>query len=181
MSDIKVKDKNFEILFSKEKIDERIAQLAIQISKDFKGKDPLFVVVLNGAFIFAADLIKQINIPCEIAFIRLSSYHSMKSTGKVTQIFSIQEKLAGRDVIIIEDIIDTGNTMHEVQLEMVEQKPASINVCTFLVKPKSMEREITSKYIGFEIPSQFVVGYGLDYEGYGRNSEALYILKEGNK
>ena len=179
MSEIKVKDKFFKILFSKEEIKERITALALQISNDYQGKDPLFVVVLNGAFIFAADLIKQINIPCEITFIRLSSYHSMRSTGKVMQVLSLQEKLEGRHVVVLEDIIDTGNTMHEVQIEMLEQKPESINVCTFLVKPKSMEREISSKYIGFEIPSQFVVGYGLDYEGFGRNSEALYVLKEG--
>ena len=175
---LSIQDKIFEPFLSENEIAGRIATLALAINEDYAGKNPLFIVVLNGAFMFASDLIKKITIPCEVSFIRLSSYSEMRTTGKVTQLLGLQEKLENRHVLIIEDIIDTGNTMSEIFEEMLGQKPGSLEIATFLLKPDALEKNIAPRYTGFEIPNRFVVGYGLDYEGYGRNTTELFVLKD---
>jgi hypoxanthine phosphoribosyltransferase len=175
---ITIQDKTFEPFIAEDEISERIAALADALNQDYADKDPLFIVVLNGAFMFASDLIKKVKIPCQVSFIRLSSYSEMRSTGTVSQLLGLQEKLANRHVVIIEDIIDTGNTMSEITQEMLTQNPSSLEIATFLIKPDALEKAVHAKYIGFEIPNRFVLGYGLDYEGYGRNTTALYVLKD---
>jgi hypoxanthine phosphoribosyltransferase len=175
---IQIKDKTFERLIGENQISDRIASLSERLNYDYAGKQPIFVVVLNGAFMFAADLIKKISIPAEVSFIRLSSYREMKSSGSVVQLLGLQEKLENRHVVVVEDIVDTGNTVFEIRREMLSQNPASLEIIAFLLKPDALQREVNIKYIGFEIADRFVVGYGLDYDGLGRNTPDLFVLKK---
>jgi hypoxanthine phosphoribosyltransferase len=175
---ITIHDKTFSPFISRDAIENRIAELADQIHSDYEGKNPLFIVVLNGAFLFASELVKRVPLSCEITFVRLSSYEQTESTGKVRQIIGLEEKLTGRDVIIIEDIVDTGLTMHQLLLKIQTLGPLSIEIATLLHKPEAIKKPIGLRYIGFEIPNRFVVGYGLDYDGVGRNLNALYVLPE---
>ena len=173
---ITILDKNFTPYISTEIIEERISELAAQINSDYAGRCPLFIVVLNGAFLFGAQLVKNISLSCEITFIRLSSYAQTESTGMVRQIIGLEEKINGRDIIIIEDIVDTGITMTQLLEQIHQLKPASIEIATLLHKPEALKKPVNMRYIGFEIENKFVVGYGLDYDGYGRNLNALYVL-----
>jgi len=173
---ITILDKNFTSYISTEIIEERIAELAAQINSDYAGRCPLFIVVLNGAFLFSAQLVKNISLSCEITFIRLSSYAQTESTGMVRQIIGLEEKINGRDIIIIEDIVDTGITMTQLLEQIHQLEPASIEIATLLHKPEALKKPVNMRYIGFEIENKFVVGYGLDYDGYGRNLNALYVL-----
>jgi hypoxanthine phosphoribosyltransferase len=175
---ITIHDKTFSPFISRDAIENRIAELADQIHSDYEGKKPLFIVVLNGAFLFASELVKRVPLSCEITFVRLSSYEQTESTGKVRQIIGLEEKLSGRDVIIIEDIVDTGLTMQQLLLQIQTLGPSSIEIATLLHKPEATKKPIDLRYIGFEIPNRFVVGYGLDYDGVGRNLNALYVLPE---
>jgi hypoxanthine phosphoribosyltransferase len=174
---VQLKDKLFEPFITSQQLETRIGQLADSLNTDYVGQLPLFVVILNGAFMFAADLIKRISIPCEVTFIRLSSYQETRSTGNVVQLLGLQEKLENRHVVIIEDIVDTGNTMTEVLKDMQSQYPASLQIASLLVKPEALQSRLEVRYLGFEIPNRFVIGYGLDYEGQGRNLPDLYQLK----
>ncbi|MCB0497195.1 MAG: hypoxanthine phosphoribosyltransferase [Cyclobacteriaceae bacterium] len=174
---MKIKDKNFVPFISAEEINDRVAKLAKQINKDYKGKTPLFIAILNGSFIFASDLLKEINLDCEISFIKLSSYTEMASTGNVKELIGINENIFNRDVVIIEDIVDTGNTMKGVMGEFKERGAKTIEIVSLLVKPEALVNAIDIKYVGFEIPDKFVVGYGLDYDGLGRNKKAIYQIK----
>ncbi|MBC8110705.1 MAG: hypoxanthine phosphoribosyltransferase [Verrucomicrobia bacterium] len=176
MQKILLNGKAFEQLIDGQTIAERITLLARQIDEDYQGKKPLFIVVLNGAFMFASDLIKQIQIDCEVSFVRLSSYSQMKSTGTVTQLLGLQEKLENRHVIVVEDIIDSGNTIHAIMQEMLPQNPQSLEIATFLIKPEALQHKIKPRYSGFDIANDFVVGYGLDFDGLGRNTPHLYVL-----
>ena len=175
---ITIHDKTFTPFISQETIENRIAELATQINSDYEGRKPVFLVVLNGAFLFASELVKNIPLSCEITFIRLSSYSQTESTGKVRQIIGLEEKLTDRDVIIIEDIVDTGLTMHQLLLQIQDLGPSSIAIATLLHKPEAMKKPVDLRYVGFQIPNRFVVGYGLDYDGLGRNLDALYVLPE---
>ena len=173
---ITILDKNFTPFISRETIENRITEIAKQINTDYEGRCPLFIVVLNGAFLFATELVKNIPLSCEITFVRLSSYAQTESTGKVRQIIGLEEKIAERDVIIIEDIVDTGLTMTQLLAQIEDLKPRSIEIATLLHKPEALQKPVKMRYIGFEIENKFVVGYGLDYDGLGRNLNALYVL-----
>jgi hypoxanthine phosphoribosyltransferase len=172
---IEIDDKHFELLFEYEQIKKRIRLLAIQLNIDFEDKIPVFLGVLNGSFIFLADLIKEIHISSEVTFVKVSSYEGDKSSGKIKEEIGLQMSLKDRDVIIVEDIVDSGKTL-EYLLKMVEKHmPASVNVCSLLLKPNSLKVELEEiTYVGFEIPDEFVVGYGLDYKGLGRNLKDIY-------
>ncbi|GAB3923767.1 hypoxanthine phosphoribosyltransferase [Larkinella terrae] len=171
-----IKDKRFVPFIDQNTLKNRIVQLAEQINQDYRDKEPLLVVVLNGAFIFAAELMTQLTIPCRVTFIRVSSYQQTTSTGVVKQVLGLSESLEGQDVILIEDIIDTGLTIQNVSRHLLEQKPASLEIATLLFKPEALKVEVAIKYVGFEIQNQFVVGYGLDYDGFGRNAKEILIL-----
>jgi hypoxanthine phosphoribosyltransferase len=163
---IEIDKKNFELMLEYEQIKKRIRLLAIQLNVDFENRIPVFIGVLNGSFIFLADLIKEIHISSEVSFVKVSSYEGEKSSGKIKKEIGLQMPLKDRDVIIVEDIVDSGKTL-EYLLKMINQEnPASVNVCTLLLKPNSLKVKIDQiNYIGFEISDEFVVGYGLDYNG----------------
>ncbi|MCS6968488.1 MAG: hypoxanthine phosphoribosyltransferase [Cytophagales bacterium] len=173
-----IKDKYFIPYIDSEALSQRVQQLGRQISHDYAGKYPLFIAVLNGAFIFAADLIRTVDIPSEISFVKFTSYHNMHSSGTVDQIIGIEEDLRGRHIIVIEDIIDTGITITEVIAEIKRYQPASVEVVALLLKPDALQKAVQIKYVGFCIEPRFVVGYGLDYDGYGRNLRDLFILDQ---
>jgi hypoxanthine phosphoribosyltransferase len=175
---ITVHDKQFEPWMPAAQIAARVAELGAVISKDFEGKKPLFIAILNGSFIFAADLFKHITIDAEICFIRLVSYKGTKSTGNVITSIGLDEDLKDRHVIIVEDIIDTGKTLHEFLPQLYNQQPASISICALLHKPEATVHPIDIRYLGFSIPNKFVLGYGLDYDGLGRNIPEIYRLLE---
>lgn len=175
---IKLKDKEFTVFIPHDQIMIRIKELASQISHDYEGKFPLFIAILNGSFMFASDLVKNIETLCEITFVKIASYQAMHSTGTVTELIGLGEEIAGRHVIILEDIVDTGITMHQVLINLAHKNPLSVQIATLLFKPAALQKEINLKYIGFEIPAKFVVGYGLDYDALGRNLKDLYVLRE---
>lgn len=179
-SDITVKDKAFSIFIPENELYRRINELGARISEDYAGKDPLFIAVLNGAFMFAADLLKAVTIPCQITFVKVASYEAMQSRGEVEEILGLVEDLKDRHIIVLEDIVDTGLTMSELLKNISFFKPASLEVATLLLKPDALRRDLFLKYVGAEIPNKFVVGYGLDYDGFGRNLRDLYQLKEAN-
>jgi hypoxanthine phosphoribosyltransferase len=173
---IRVHDKSFEIYLSEEKIQKRVKELAASINKDYAGRRPLFIAILNGSFMFASDLFKHLEIEAELCFIKIASYKGMKSTGKVITSIGLEEDLFGKDVIIAEDIVDTGRTLHWFLPKLLHQQPKSLKIVTLLHKPEATEYPLTLDYIGFEIPNKFVVGYGLDYDGLGRNIKEIYQL-----
>jgi hypoxanthine phosphoribosyltransferase len=175
---IQIHDKKFIPFISRKEIEARLTLLADSIIQDYKEKCPLFIVVLNGSFMFASDLLKCINIPCEISFIRLASYSQTQSTGSIREIMGLNEDISGRDVIILEDIVDTGLTMHQLIHQIKAKQPNSIQIATLLHKPEALCKPLEMKYIGFNIQNQFVVGYGLDYDGLGRNLDAIYVVTE---
>jgi len=176
MDTIKVLDKEFKLLLSEKQIRENVKKVAGKINKDLAGKNPLFLAVLNGAFMFASDLMKNINIPSEISFVKLASYQGMQSNGKVREVFGLSERIDGRTVVIIEDIVDSGLTMQQLLSSLSTRNPAEIRIATLLLKPESLKCELNLDYVVFEIPDEFVVGFGLDYDGYGRNMPEVYTL-----
>lgn len=178
MQNVTIKDKTFNVSIPKEEIARRVKTIAAEISEDFAGKNPLFLIVLNGAFVFASDLLREIDIDCQVNFIRLSSYQGMQSTGKVIQVLGLTEKIEGRQVVIVEDIIDSGTTMKELIGILQTQSPADLRICTLLVKPNNLKVPLDIHYRCFEIPNDFIVGYGLDYDEYGRNLPAIYTVSE---
>lgn len=176
MEPITVKDLRFSISIPAEEIKKRIAELAAQISSDLKGRNPLFLAVLNGSFMFAADLMRGITTPCEISFVRLSSYTGTESTGTVHELIGLNEDLTGRTVVIIEDIVDSGLTMRELLSMLKTKNPADVRIASLLVKPGNLKVKLDIPYCCFHIPNDFIVGYGLDYDGYGRNLPDIYTL-----
>ncbi len=178
MSSITVHDKTFVPYLSKEEIASKIKELAIQLNKDYHGKRPLVIAVLNGSFIFASDLFKELTIDVEICFIKLASYKGTKSTGHVITAIGLDTDITGRDIIILEDIIDTGKTMNEFLPQIINQQPSSLKIAVLLHKPEATIFPIKIDYTCFSIPNKFVLGYGLDYDGLGRNIPFLYQLKE---
>lgn len=173
---IQVKDLNFERYLSEADIQRRIQLLALQIERDYQGKNPLFIGVLNGAFVFIADLLRYCNLDCEISFVRLSSYQGTQSTGEIKELIGLKKDVKNRHLIIVEDIVDTGKTMHHFLQGIEKMQPASVTLASLLSKPSARQREVTIDYLGFEIPDLFVVGYGLDYEGSARNLKDIYQL-----
>ncbi|MBK7884341.1 MAG: hypoxanthine phosphoribosyltransferase [Chitinophagaceae bacterium] len=175
---IQVHDKQFEPYISAEQINEQINKLGSQINKDYVGKVPLFIAILNGSFIFAADLFKTITIEAEISFIKLASYKGTKSTGNVITSIGLDEALKNRHVVIVEDIVDTGKTLHQFLPQLINQQPASLKIAALLHKPEALKFPISVDYLGFEVPNKFLLGYGLDYDGLGRNLKEIYQLVE---
>lgn len=171
-------DKKFEIFLSSKKISARIKTLAETINKDYSGKSPLFMPILNGSFMFAADLMKKIKLECSVSFIKVASYSKMESTGNLKELIGINENIFKKDIILVEDIIDSGTTIKNLREKLIELGPNSIEIVSLLVKPEALKEDIDLKYIGFEIPDKFVVGYGLDYEGLGRNFKDIYQVKK---
>ncbi|MCX6187791.1 MAG: hypoxanthine phosphoribosyltransferase [Bacteroidetes bacterium] len=175
MNQIKILDREFEIFIKEDEISKRIDVLTEQINSDYLGKSILFIAILNGSFMFASDLFKRIsNVNCRIEFIKASSYVGTQSIGNINQLIGLKTNIENENVIIIEDIIDTGLTIDFIINSLKEKHPANINVCSLLLKPKALQVKINPKYIGFEVENKFLVGYGLDYDGYGRNLRHIY-------
>ncbi len=178
MQNIQLHDKLFEPYLTAEQISERISILAADLNRDYEGKKPLFIAVLNGAFMFASDLFKRLTIEAEICFIKLASYKGTKSTGQVLTAIGLDTELVDRHVVIIEDIVDTGKTLNEFMPQLRNQHPASLRITALLQKPEALKYPLEVAYVGFRIPDKFVVGFGLDYNGLGRNIDRIYQLAE---
>lgn len=176
MSILKVHDKEFAPYITSNEIEEQVSRVAAEINRDYEGKRPLFIAILNGAFVFAADIFKKINLEAEICFIKLASYKGVKSTGKVITAIGLDVELYGRDVIILEDIVDTGKTLSQFLPQLEHLHPASLKIAALLHKPSATVHTIKIDYLGFTIPDKFVLGYGLDYDGLGRNIKEIYQL-----
>ena len=176
MNTIQIKDKKFSLTIPETEILAAVRKVAEAINHDIADKNPLFICVLNGAFMFASDLMKNVNIPCEITFIKLSSYEGLYTTGAVKEIIGLNESDVGRNVVVVEDIVDTGITMERILSSLRAKGANEIRVATFLQKPDALQRDIQIDYIAMKIPNDFIVGYGLDYDGYGRNLKDIYTL-----
>ncbi len=176
MDIIEIKDKKFKISITDDEIKKAVKTVGEAINKDLIDKNPLFICVLNGAFMFTGDLMKEVNIPCEITFVKLSSYEGIYTTGTVKEIFGLNESIVGRNVVVVEDIVDTGITMEKILNSLKAKGAADIKVCTFLQKPHALKRDIHVDYVAIKIPNEFIVGYGLDYDGYGRNLKEVYTV-----
>ena len=178
METIKINDRRFKISIPEAEIKNRIKTVAAQISKDMEGKNPLFLGVLNGAFVFAADLMREITIPSEISFVKLASYQGTTSTGTIQEVIGINENLTGRTVIIVEDIVESGATMKRMIEQLGTRNPASVHICTLFFKPDKLKEELNLDYVVFRIPDDFIVGYGLDYDQGGRGLKDIYTIVE---
>ena len=176
MPSIKVHDKEFVSYITSAEIEQQVLRVATEINRDYEGKRPVFIAILNGAFIFAADLFKYISTEAEICFIKLASYKGVRSSGKVITAIGLDVDLYGRDVIIVEDIVDTGKTLAQFLPQLEHHHPASLRIASLLHKPDAMTHPIKIDYLGFTIPNKFVIGYGLDYDGLGRNIKEIYQL-----
>lgn len=175
---IKIKDKTFAVSITREAIQKEVMRVASEINRDLAGTNPLFLSVLNGAFMFTSDLMKHITIPCEISFVKLASYQGVASTGTIKEVIGINEDLTDRTVVIVEDIVDTGLTMQRLLDTLGTRGPREIYIASLLVKPDKLEVELDIKYAAMRIPNDFIVGYGLDYDGYGRNYPDIYTICE---
>ncbi|MGN7820350.1 hypoxanthine phosphoribosyltransferase [Chitinophaga varians] len=181
MSVIQVHDKKFQPYIGATELQQRIKEIAADISRDLKDERPLFIAILNGSFMFAGDVFKYLNIPAEISFIKLASYKGTKSTGNVVQAIGLDEDLFGRTVVILEDIVDTGKTLSQFLPQLEHQQPKKLLVASLLTKPEAMVHPIKIDYLGFSVPNKFLLGYGLDYDGLGRNLPEIYQLVEGEE
>lgn len=178
MKKIQLRDKTFAVSLPEERILERVNAVAAQISAELEGRKPLFLAVLNGSFVFAADLMRSISIPCEISFVRMASYSGTASTGTVRELIGLNEDLTGRTVVIVEDIIDSGLTMQELLGSLKQKRPSEVFIASLLVKPDNLKVPLDIRYRCFDIPNDFIVGYGLDYDGEGRNLRDIYTVVE---
>lgn len=179
MKTIKVRDKEFELFISEEEINKSIDRVAKKIESELVDDDPLFICVLNGSFMFASELMKRINIPCEITFVRVSSYDGTQSTGQLKEVYGLEMEVENRTIILVEDIVDTGNTMKMMLKQFGKLNPKSIKIATLLFKPDALvHKDLRLEYVAMEIPSDFIVGFGLDYDGHGRNYPDIYKIKE---
>ena len=175
---VKAHDKSFRPMISAQTIAERVEIVGKQISEDYCGKKPLLLAILNGAYMFAADLSRAIHTDLELTFVKLSSYKGTSTTGNVTTVLGLDTTLRGRHIIIVEDIVDTGNTLHNFLKELDKEEPASVEIAACFLKPTALQHPLSIKYLGFEIPDHFIIGYGLDYDGLGRNLSDVYELNE---
>ncbi len=177
MSTIQVLDKEFVPSIAAEEILTQVRRVASEINRDYDGESPLFLVVLNGAFIFAADLMREISLPAEVSFVKLASYQGTASSGTVREIIGLNTDITGRPLIIVEDIVESGITMTHMIDTLKRQNPKSIDICTLLLKPQKLEVKLDIRYVAMEIPNDFILGYGLDYNGLGRGLKDIYTLK----
>ena len=178
MKDVVYNGLTFEPYITRDRIQARIEEIAREITEEFAGKKPLFLCVLNGAFPFASELFLNVDTDAEIAFIRLKSYEGTASSGTVKEVMGLTEDIGGRPVIVVEDIVDTGNTIKRLLDKLSEKNPADVRVATLLFKPDSLQCDVKPDYVGFSIPSKFIIGYGLDLDGMARNLQHIYVLKE---
>ena len=178
MDKVQIKDKSFKKNISSNTIQNSVQKVADQINSDLAGKNPVFVVVLNGAFMFASDLLKKITIDCEITFVKVASYDGTESTGKIKSLIGLNQDIRGREVIIVEDIVDTGVTIVALIDQLKYQDPEDVRIATLLFKPAAYTKDIPIDYIAMEVGNDFLIGYGLDYDGLGRNLEDIYIIEE---
>ncbi|TXB67181.1 hypoxanthine phosphoribosyltransferase [Vicingus serpentipes] len=178
METITVKDLSFKPFISEEELDVAIKKVAQKINEDYKGKTPIFLGVLNGSFMFMGDLMKSINLDCYTSFVKMASYEGTESTGKINELIGLNEDIEGKDIILVEDIVDTGNTLVKLFDILKEKNPKSIKIATLLYKPEAYNKDHKIDYVGKEIPNAFVLGYGLDYDGLGRNLSSIYVLKD---
>jgi hypoxanthine phosphoribosyltransferase len=176
MTTIQIKDKKFSLSIPEAEILKAVREVGEAINRDLAHKNPLFICVLNGAFMFAGDLMKTVSVPCEITFIKLSSYDGLYTTGSVKEIIGLNESVVGRTVVVVEDIVDTGLTMERILDSLYAKGATEIRIATFLQKPDALQRDITVDYVAMKIPNDFIVGYGLDYDGYGRNMKDIYTV-----
>lgn len=177
MKQIKVHDKMFEQYIPNEKICAVVEDMAVKMNKELEGENPLFLCILNGSFMFAAELFKRIElVETEISFVKLASYDGDQSTGKVKQLIGLNENIEGRTVVVLEDIVDTGITICNIQDQLDKLNPKDVKIATLLLKPDALQKEVDLDYVGMEIPNDFIVGYGLDYDGYGRNLIDIYSV-----
>ncbi len=174
---ITIKDKQFDLFIEQEVIEQEIKRVAKQINADLKDKDPIFLAVLNGAFMFAGELMKEVSIPSEITFVRLASYKGDSSTEHVQEVLGLNESIENRVVVIVEDIVDSGNTMTSLMKELKRYNPSDVKIATLLFKPAALVKKVSIDYVALEIPNDFIVGYGLDYDGYGRNLKDIYKVR----
>ena len=174
MSQITVKDKKFELYLSSDIIQKRITEIATELSLHLREKDPVFLGILNGSFMFASDLLRQLSFDARITFLKLASYQGTKTTGTVRQLIGLNQSITGQHVVILEDIVDTGLTIEHITNQLSGYKPASMRIVALLLKSGSYRQDIKIDYVGFEVPNDFIVGFGLDYEGYGRNYKDIY-------
>lgn len=177
MNTIQVLDKEFGPSITAAEILTQVRRVASEINRDYQGESPLFLVVLNGAFIFAADLMREISLPSEVSFVKLASYEGTSTTGTVREVIGLNTDITGRPVIIVEDIVESGITMAHMIATLKKQNPKSIDICTLLLKPQKMEVKLDIRYVAMEIPNDFILGYGLDYNGLGRGLKDIYTLK----
>lgn len=176
---IQINDKSFEVFIRENELHEKIKSLAARINEQYQGKEVIFIAILNGAFMFASDLLKSITLPCEISFVKVSSYHGgMSTSGRVDELIGLNASIEGKEVIILEDIVDTGITIDKIITLLKAESPASVKVCTLLYKPDAFKGKKAPELVGITIPNKFVVGYGLDYDEKGRNLREIYQLKE---
>ena len=176
MKTIQIHDKKFSLSITEAEILAAVRRVGDAINNDLSDSNPLFICVLNGAFMFAGDLMKIVNFPCEITFVKLSSYEGIYTSGSVKEVIGLNESVVGRNVVVVEDIVDTGITMEKIIASLKAKGAKSIKVATFLQKPEALQREIEVDYVAMKIPNQFIVGYGLDYDGYGRNLKDIYTV-----
>jgi hypoxanthine phosphoribosyltransferase len=174
---ITIKDKKFDLFIEQEVIEHEIKRVAKQINVELEGRNPIFLAVLNGAFMFAGELMKEVSIPSEITFVRLASYQGTASTQKVKEVLGLNENITGRVVVIVEDIVDSGATMVSLLEELAQYQPKEVKIATLLFKPTALKKKLHIDYVALEIPNDFIVGYGLDYDGYGRNLKDIYKIK----
>lgn len=178
MSTVKIKDKVFETSISEAEIKQKVKAVAEQINRDMADENPLLLAVLNGSFIFAADLMRELTIPCEISFVKLASYQGTTSSGKIKEVIGINEDLTGRTVVIVEDIVESGLTMKRMIESLGTRGPKAVHICTLLLKPERLKVDLNIEYVAFRIPNDFILGYGLDYDQRGRELKDIYTLKE---
>lgn len=178
METVEINGKQFSLFLDRKTIQERISVLAEQMSRDLEGKDPLFLGVLNGAFMFISDVLKKVTIPNEVSFIKLASYQGMERGSKVKEVFGLSEQIEGRTIVVVEDVVDSGQTMKQLMESLQSRSPKEIKLATFLFKPAAMVCNIKPDYVAFEIPNDFVIGFGMDYNGYGRSFDQVYSVRE---
>ncbi len=176
MNFIKIKDKEFKISIPSREIETTVYRIATEINQDYENKQLLFISILNGSFMFTADLLKLITVDCEISFVKVSSYSKLKTTTKVKSLIGLNEDIDGKDVIIIEDIVDTGNTLENIYNTIKIFNPNSIKIASLLLKPDVYKKNVPIDYVGYKIPIDFVVGYGMDYDGKGRNLKDIFTI-----
>lgn len=175
---IQVLDKQFEVSIPESEIRRQVGRVASEITRDYEGQTPVFLAILNGSFIFAADLLREVSLPCEVSFVKLASYEGVNSTGRIHEMIGLNVDITDRHVIIIEDIVESGLTMAHMLETLRKHNPSSIDVCTLFLKPNKLKVQLDIRYRCFEIPDDFILGYGLDYNQLGRNTKDIYTIKE---